>query len=286
MAKSRMIPEKLPPPRLLGSREEAKAQLEDRVEKGLTLRDRQILSSENLQQAWNDRRKWSDFNTELLTRLFDNESIANEYARTPGAGFITLDPSFKERLDDFRDEMDTSITRLESVVERLELIPSVNTGSNATPATVGDLGRKVFLVHGHDEAARQSVARFLERLNLQPIVLHEQPNRGQTIIEKFERYSDVAFAVVLLTPDDLGSTKLSTESLRDRARQNVILELGYFLGKLDRGRVCALYWDDVELPSDYLGVLYVPFDASGGWRLRLAAELKAAGINIDMNKAL
>lgn len=129
--------------------------------------------------------------------------------------------------------------------------------------------RKVFVVHGHDEAVKQSVARFLEKLGLEPIILHEQPNKGQTLIEKFEANSDVGFAVVLLTPDDVGRGA-AEKKLNPRTRQNVILELGYFLGILRRARVCALYKEGVELPSDIHGVIYVPYDGAGGWRLELA----------------
>ncbi len=144
--------------------------------------------------------------------------------------------------------------------------------------------RKVFLVHGHDEAVKFAVARFLEKLGLEPVILHEQPNKGQTVIEKFEANSDVRFAVVLLTPDDEGRATTGKD-LKPRARQNVILELGYFIGKLRRARVCALYKEGVELPSDIHGVIYVPYDGAGGWRFELAKELKAAGIDVDLNRA-
>src|SRR5918999_4506459 len=109
------------------------------------------------------------------------------------------------------------------------------------------------------------------------MILHEQPSRGQTLIEKFEQSTIGArYAIVLLTPDDLGGK--AGEGLRPRARQNVILELGFFLGKLGRSRVCALFMEGVELPSDYSGVVYVPVDSSGAWRLILAKEMKGAGL--------
>jgi predicted nucleotide-binding protein len=147
--------------------------------------------------------------------------------------------------------------------------------------------RKVFLVHGHHEAAREKIARFLERLDLEPVILHEQPNKGRTIIEKFTDYSQVAYAVVLLTGDDIGGTKGTAKtSLLPRARQNVIFELGYFLGKLGRDRVCALYEPGVDILSDYTGVLYLQLDSSDSWRLLLARELKAVGLPVDMNKAV
>ena len=112
------------------------------------------------------------------------------------------------------------------------------------------------------------------------VVLREQPNEGRTVIEKFEDYSDVGFAVVLLTPDDVGGK--SASELLPRARQNVIFELGYFLAELGRNRVCALHVPALEIPSDY-PVLYVPFDEKGGWRFELAKELRAAGLSIGMN---
>ena len=145
---------------------------------------------------------------------------------------------------------------------------------------------EVFIVHGRHDGAKQMVARFLERLELSPIILHEQPNQGQTIIEKFEEHSNVGFAVVLLTPDDVGGPADEGNTQRPRARQNVILELGFFLGKLGRERTCALLVDDVEIPSDYDGVLYIPMDGQGAWMMNLVRELKGAGLEVDANLAL
>lgn len=145
--------------------------------------------------------------------------------------------------------------------------------------------RKVFVVHGHDEGAREAVARFLERIEFQPIILHEQANKGRTIIEKVEEHGDVDFAVVLLTPDDEGCEKGGTPA--PRARQNVMLELGYFIGRLGRDHVCALKRTaDLEIPSDFGGVVYETFDASGGWKQALGRELQEAGFDIDWNKVM
>lgn len=148
-------------------------------------------------------------------------------------------------------------------------------------------GGKVFVVHGHDEAPREGVARFLEKLRLTPVILHEQANKGRTIIEKLLDYSDVTFAVVLLTKDDQGGSAAGgSAELRPRARQNVILELGFFVGALGRDRVCLLYEDGVEIPSDYQGVVFLKLDSEGAWRLLLARELKEAGLPIDLNDAI
>ena len=96
---------------------------------------------------------------------------------------------------------------------------------------------KVFVVHGRDDGTKQTIARFLETLGLKPVVLHEQANIGRTIIEKFEEHAQVGFAVVLLTPDDVGAFRDDKNKQKPRARQNVIFEFGYFIGKLGRKRV-------------------------------------------------
>ena len=146
-------------------------------------------------------------------------------------------------------------------------------------------GRDIFLVHGHDEGLKQEVARFLEKLELNPIILHEQPNKGRTIIEKFEQHASVGFAIAMFTADDLCSSNASAAPIY-RARQNVVFEFGFFIGKLGRERVCALYDEGVELPSDYQGVIYVPLDKSGRWKFDLLKELKSAGYEVDANLAL
>lgn len=141
--------------------------------------------------------------------------------------------------------------------------------------------RKIFIVHGHDEGARESIARYVSKLGFEPIILHEHASQGRTVIEKIEIHSDVGFAIVLLTPDDFGATK--GEEPKDRARQNVVLELGYFIGKLGRSRVCALKRGDIEVPSDFGGVVYVTFDQGGGWKEALGRELQASGFDVDWN---
>ena len=145
----------------------------------------------------------------------------------------------------------------------------------------------MFVVHGHNDFLREQVARFLEKLGLQPVILREQPNQGRTIIEKFTEYAEVAFALILLTGDDVGGPKnVTADDLRARARQNVILELGYFLGRLGRKHVCALLEPGVEVPSDYSGVVFIELDGAGAWRMLVAKELYAAGLPIDMNAML
>lgn len=144
--------------------------------------------------------------------------------------------------------------------------------------------RKVFIVHGHDDGAREAVARFLERIGLEAIILHEQANQGRTVIEKVVAHGDVGFVVVLLTPDDEGCVRGGTPEARPR--QNVLLELGYFIGRLGRDKVCALKRGELEVPSDFAGVVWEQMDNNGGWKRLLARELEAAGHAIDWNKVM
>lgn len=143
---------------------------------------------------------------------------------------------------------------------------------------------KVFIVHGRDNEAKLDVARLLELLELEAVILHEQASKGRTIIEKIEDCSNVAFAVVILSPDDVGSLATEATKLNPRARQNVILELGYMVAKLGRSKVCALVKSGVEIPSDFDGVVYVSMDSAGAWKFELGKELREAGFSIDMNK--
>lgn len=143
---------------------------------------------------------------------------------------------------------------------------------------------EVFIVHGRDTLLRTQVENVLRALGLEPIILQEQANIGKTIIEKIEKYTDVGFGIVLYTPCDEGRLKSEEEELKPRARQNVVLEHGYLMGKLGRERVCCLVSDDVEFPSDIQGVVYTSAKNVGQWKYDLAKELKAAGFDIDMNK--
>lgn len=143
---------------------------------------------------------------------------------------------------------------------------------------------KVFIVSGYDDEAKTTVARFVEKLGLKPTMLDKQPSKGQTLIDKFEEHADeTVFAIVLLTPDDVGSSK-ATGKRKPRARQNVILELGYLRGGLGSERVCALYKEGVELPSSIRDVAYVPMDSTDDWKLKLSQGMRKAGLPVAMSQ--
>ena len=145
---------------------------------------------------------------------------------------------------------------------------------------------RVFIVHGHDDAAREAVARFVENLGFKAIILHEQASSGKTIIEKIEANSNVGFAIVLYTPCDEGRPKGEENQLKPRARQNVIFEHGYLMGKIGRENVCYLLKGDVEIPSDIAGLVYDEIDKGAGWKSVVAKSMKSCGYEFDPSKLL
>ena len=148
----------------------------------------------------------------------------------------------------------------------------------------------IFVVHGHDEAVLHAAVRLAEKTtDREVIVLREQPNSGRTLIEKFEELaSSSAFAIVLVTGDDIGGPKTAASmgDLSERARQNVVFELGFFFGKLGRKRVAVLLSEGVEKPSDIEGLVYNPIDPAGAWKTSLVREFEAAGIEVDYRQIM
>jgi predicted nucleotide-binding protein len=260
------------------SREEAKAKLEERIQKGRKILPSQIQSQQDIDVAQNEYDKWDAFNTELLQRIiFTTDKFAKEYSRYIYGS-------------DFYEKIDKKIHRLDSIIERLELIPlshsaiQENMKSEKLPQPI-ETSNKIFIVHGRDDLAKTETARFIEKLGFEAIILHEQANSGNTIIEKIEEHTNVGFAIVLYTPCDVGSLA-GESSQKPRARQNVVFEHGYLIGKLGRQKVCALVKGDIEIPNDISGVVYIPLDSHGAWHLAIAKDLRKAGYPVDMNKII
>lgn len=236
--------------------------------------------------------RWQNGTESLIEHLFGSRS--KQWSKFAEIQFWTpfgmVEPeSYSASADRriFLDGLSTARATLQAMIEEIQTFwPDDAPPAPATPTPPPLDSRKVFLVHGRDTAAKEAVARFLEHLDLRPIILSEQPNGGKTIIEKYEREANNAsYAVVLFTPDDIGGLQ-SADEQQARARQNVIFELGYFAGRLGRERVCILTVPGVEIPSDIFGLGYVAFDASSdGWKIGLVKELKNAGFDIDANKA-
>jgi predicted nucleotide-binding protein len=262
--------------------------LTKRIEEVRAFDPRSVTEQQNIPQV----KKLAASIDEALVRTFGADSL--DYERYKDAAYFSNGPHnyrdpvpIMEVQRSLARSRDRSIALLEQAVESLQEriveADSMPTAlDRAEPEKV--LSRRVFVVHGHDGELREATARFLDHLGFEAIILHEQASGGRTIIEKVEHYGDVGFAVVLLTPDDEGCEKGGTP--RPRARQNVVWELGYFTARLGRDRVCALTYGNIELPSDFDGVVYVPFDSNGGWKSALSRELEAAGFEIDGKRVM
>ena len=282
------------PIELLVTQEEARSRLEERIHKARELRSIEIRSKDQLDASRKEYSKWDSFNTELLKRIFTTEELAIEYGWWGvGVAMVSMyEPPLGSEISDLFKEIDQKIHRIESIIERLELIPPVNSSENpgfpvlsARPAETN----KVFVVHGHDDLAKTGLELFLRELGLEPIVLHRQADEGLTIVEKFEKHSDVGYAFILLTPDEIAYLKgddVKEDAQRKkekRARPNVIFEFGYFVGKLGRAKVCCLHTGDVTLPSDVNGIIYKKFVASvEEVAFSIQKDLKASGYNVTV----
>ena len=181
----------------------------------------------------------------------------------------------EREIGEYIEEIDKYIKERENIVE----IESTNYDI--------EINRdKVFIVHGHDELALEQVIAFIKDIKLEPIVLKNQANLGNTIIEKLEQYSDVGFAIVLYTPCDIGASIQDKNNIRERARQNVVFEHGYLIGKLGRDNVCALVKGDIEKPNDISGLVYIELDSQKAWRFNIARDMKKLGYDIDLNNLI
>lgn len=196
--------------------------------------------------------------------------------------------TYKERRTFISEQFTPLLDYLEfgnrdEIPAKLPVVPKVNmpavVSNVIADAPVARNKRKVFIVHGRDNEVKQEVARFLSDVGLEPIILHEQASSGMTIIEKIERYAnDADFALILYTPCDHGrGVHESKVPARNRARQNVVFEHGYLMAKLGRQNVCALVKGEIETPNDISGVVYVPLDGFGGWKIEVTKELRACG---------
>lgn len=277
------------PTQLIVGKDFFKQALQDRINAGQEILGRQIQTREQLEEARHANADWNSYNSELLKQSFNNEY--NEYKKSyDDVNFYygMLGGGTKNELVEFQEKLQNKLTNLKQLLSKVDLMKSevpeqqqkvINSGNDNV------LSNNVFIVHGHNNEVKVNVARTLEKLGLNPIILHQQANAGKTIIEKFETHSGVGFAIILLTDDDFGKAK-GEDNLNPRTRQNVILEMGYFIGKLGRERVCPLYTKGVELPSDLYGLLYTEIDSSENWKIKMAKELKAAGYEIDVNRII
>lgn len=233
-----------------------------------------------------DYKKWDSYNSELISRSFDDNDSPQSYYSVYGR---TGDPTRlfgEDIIKEAKQQINEKVVYLESVMGQLSLIPQVGINDNHNKGVKADMENKdVFIVHGHDGGLKNEVARFITDMGYNPIILHEQPNRGKTIIEKIETFSNVCYAIILYTPCDKGASR-NNQDLLPRARQNVVFEHGYLIGKLGRERVCALIKEEVERPGDVDGIVYVTYDDRGAWKKDIAKEFNTLGMHFNHNALL
>ncbi|MBH0028376.1 nucleotide-binding protein [Pseudoalteromonas sp. SWN29] len=188
--------------------------------------------------------------------------------------YEVVDPGFHEKMGGLPSGYQIDVKKMNKNFSPKSHYPSVSNETN----------KKIFIVHGQDELAKVTLARFIEKIGLTPIILHEQASSSQTIIEKIESYGDVGYAIVLYTPCDVGAK--SGDDCKPRARQNVVFEHGYFIGRLGRRKVTALVKGNIETPNDISGVVYNDFDDRGAWKMDVIKELQHSGYEVDLARAL
>jgi predicted nucleotide-binding protein len=262
---------------------------------GRSFIEQQVGSHAEYELLQKEYRKWNVFNTELLKQLFTTEDLANEYSASTISPMIIRgyhDESLGKKVANLKEQFDRKIHRLDSIVDRLELYSVASHASNiqevapTAPQTRLETN-KVFIVHGRDDAAKANLEAFVREIGLEPIVLHRQADGGLTVIEKFEKHSDVGYAFILLTPDELAylasesSKPEAARAVERRARPNVIFEWGYFVGKLGRPRVCCISTGSVDLPSDMHGLVTKRYQSSvEEVAYSIIKDLRAAGYKV------
>lgn len=269
---------------LIISKEDFIEILSKRISEGEIIHSTIISTPDQLGKEKSKYRSWHDYNIEFLKSSFDDPE--NEYLYKYSHygeltfGFLGGSETFLGELNDFKEKISAKLENLNNLIQKTELL-KCNLLPRKEAQHLSQDKSSIFIVHGHETTIMHKVARFIDKLGFKPIILHEQANSGQTIIEKIETYSNVGFGIILYTPCDLGAKKGEENNLQGRARQNVVFEHGYLIGKIGRKNVAALVAGDVETPSDISGIVYIQMKEN--WEFALAKELKISGYAVDMN---
>ena len=227
--------------------------------------------------------KWQKKVERFLKTNYQGRDEYNDFTSTSfGLHVWTFDTPHEAWVEACADGLRQTKAIFEVYLEEMQSEDAEHTPHIDLDRKIASHNNRVFVVHGHDGELKQLMARTLERQGIEPIILAEQVNLGATIIEKFEKNSDVKAAICLFTEDDLGKANKDAD-LKHRARQNVVFEAGYFIGKLGRENVVLLANRDIEMPSDLSGVVYTD---NSMWQIQVLKELREMGFSVDLNKAL
>lgn len=269
------------------SRKDAEKQIQQVIDSGKSIQSVNIMSEEELDNAWRKTEKWKSTTKYMLINLFSDSSIADEFYKWSGMIYSKVAP-WDKRVGAFDSYLQDHLDTLDSIISRLEYIEELHASSEEVPSRqTPENQEEIFIVHGRDEEMLQIVKNFISKLGFKPIILKEQAGGSSSTAEKLEQASTKAkVAIVLLTSDDIGGFK-GTDVLDDRARQNVIYEIGKFHEKLGRNNVPVVLKEKVEIPSDILGMNYISwYNSIESWQILLGRELLKAGLSFDFNKAL
>jgi predicted nucleotide-binding protein len=277
---------------LIIPKEEFKSQIIEQISQGKQFGIKNITTENQLSAIEKEFDIWDDYNNELLKSSFNN--TGNEYRNSYKSSGQMIGVSevmrgisihnTQYRLKTLKERIEAKINELESLLAKVNLIHSEVEETRTTIAEKeASIYSKdtVFIIHGHDDSMKKAVQLFISRAGLKDIVLHEQPDKSRTVIEKLiEEGNSASYVIALLSPDD------TQEDGTVRARQNVVLEIGYFIGRLGREKVRLLRKGEVVIPSDLQGILFENFDNEGAWRIKILKEMHAVGLPIDLTNAV
>lgn len=238
-------------------------------------KEAEIFASKNITGSNPEFVAWNNSLIRFMEKEYGiNSTTTNNFRnRKYSLSIYPVGTSEERFISVFKRDMNVTLAELSVLLEEeQENIDDIE-GFTQLPE-INKNSKKVFIVHGRDESKKYELYGFLHDQGLQPIILHDQVNNGRTIIEKIENNSDVACAIILLTPDDVGKLNDDKEQLKTRARQNVIFEAGYFMGKLGRDRTILISGVEENL-SDIDGIVYLDIN---NYRYNLLKELKELGL--------
>ena len=258
--------------------EKAEKLLNEKITEGSQILEGPISNIKQWKNAEKKYNHWNSENYESLKKIFKKNTIAKDYSSSKWTiGRILIsDLKLDEKIAKLYNDLEEKLNKLNSIKMSLGVLES------KIEETTESAKNKVFFVHGSDCDTKIEVLDFIKNIGLEPIILKELAAAGKTLIDEVKNQSDVKYAIVLLTPDNVGG--VYSEDLQFRPTQNVILEVGFFVGKFGRKNVSTLHHEDIELPADYHGYEYIKIDETDDWKKALAKELQNAGFDIDLNK--
>jgi hypothetical protein len=285
------------------AKERAHGRLTQLIAEGCELSEKLNSNSalQDVDEIWGQWQSWSEGAVTALDAMFDSKTkgVASLLTQSPKdsfsasakatiistkfSGLTSLSCEEKKNLVfELKEEVREKTRKLSSIKNSLDDYCDMS----SEPPCSNDLGDKIFIVHGRDEARKLEVQRFVENVtSRETVILADVAGRSQNLLEKLRIYLDEStFAVVIMTGDDEGYYKPEPDKVALRARQNVIFELGFCIAKLGQERVAVLYEEGVDIPSDFAGVVYTSL--AGEWKISLAREMRAFGLHVDMNKSM